>query len=127
MSLSHLTLATRDVEKTATFFEKTLGYVRDPFPGNVPYETAWLNIGRGQQIHIVFVEGFEVSPFEGEFGRHLAVMFPAAGMVGLRERLAGAGAEVMDPLRPSAHERFFFRDPNGYFFEIIDREAYIVE
>ena len=57
MSLAHLTLPTREVEKTASFLEETLGYLRDPVPANVPDETVWLNIGRGQQMHVFFVEG----------------------------------------------------------------------
>jgi catechol 2,3-dioxygenase-like lactoylglutathione lyase family enzyme len=123
MSLSHLTLSTRDVERTAVFLEKTLGYVRDPFPGNVPCETAWLNIGRGQQIHVVYVEGFEVSPFEGEFGRHVAVFYPRPQFAGLKQRLQQHGAELIEPLRPTPFERFFFRDPvNGYVFEVIDQD-----
>jgi catechol 2,3-dioxygenase-like lactoylglutathione lyase family enzyme len=123
MSLSHLTLSTRDVERTAVFLEKTLGYVRDPFPGNVPCETAWLNIGRGQQIHVVYVEGFEVSPFEGEFGRHVAVFYPRPQFAGLKQRLQQHGAELIEPLRATPFERFFFRDPvNGYVFEVIDQD-----
>jgi catechol 2,3-dioxygenase-like lactoylglutathione lyase family enzyme len=122
MSLSHLTLSTRDVEKTAAFLEATLGYVRDPFPGNVPCETAWLNIGRGQQIHVVYVDGFEVSPFEGEFGRHVAVYYPRPQFEELRQRLRQHGAELIEPLRATPFERFFFRDPvNGYVFEVIDQ------
>jgi catechol 2,3-dioxygenase-like lactoylglutathione lyase family enzyme len=122
MSLSHLTLSTREVEKTAAFLETTLGYVRDPFPGNVPRETAWLNIGRGQQIHVVYVEGFEVSRFEGEFGRHVAVYYPRQKFDELRQRLQQHGAELIEPLRTTPFERFFFRDPvNGYVFEVIDQ------
>jgi catechol 2,3-dioxygenase-like lactoylglutathione lyase family enzyme len=122
MSLSHLTLSTRDVEKTAAFLETTLGYARDPFPGNVPCETAWLNIGRGQQIHVVYVEGFQVSPFEGEFGRHVAVYYPRPQFEELRQRLRQHGAELIEPLRATPFERFFFRDPvNGYVFEVIDQ------
>jgi len=121
MSLSHLTLSTRDVEKTAAFFETTLGYVRDPYPGNVPFETAWLNIGRGQQIHVVYVAGFEVSPFEGEFGRHVAVYHPRLKFEELKQRLREQGAKLIEPLRTTPFERFFFRDPvNGYVFEVID-------
>ena len=122
MSLSHLTLATRDVQKTASFLEDTLGYVRDPAPANVPCETAWLNIGRGQQIHVTYVEGFEVSPFEGEFGRHVAVYYPLPQFDALKQRLQQHGAELVDPLRVAPFERFFFRDPvNGYVFEVIDQ------
>ena len=62
MSLAHLTLPTRDVDKTAQFFEKTLGCTRSPVPGNSPVEAVWLDIGRGQQMHVFYVAGFEVAP-----------------------------------------------------------------
>lgn len=122
MSLAHLTLPTRHVERTASFLEQTLGYTRDAVPANVPDETVWLNIGRGQQIHIFYVEGFSVSPFEREFGRHVAVYHPSAEFAALRTRLAAHGAELIDPLRATPFARFFFREPvNGYVFEVIDQ------
>ncbi len=77
MSLAHLTLPTLAVERTARFLEHTLGFTRDPAPANSPVETVWLATGGGQQMHIVYVEGFEASPFEGEFGRHIAILRPA--------------------------------------------------
>ena len=121
MSFAHLTLPSRQVASTAAFLEQTLGYVRDKVPANVPDETVWLNVGRGQQIHIFFVEGFEVSPFEKEFGRHVAVFYPRAGFDALKARLVERGAEILEPLRPTPFDRFFFREPiNGYFFEVID-------
>ena len=120
MSLAHITLPTPAVERTARFLEQTLGYTRDPAPANSPVETVWLATGGGQQMHIVCVEGFEVSLFEGEFGRHIAIFHPAQEIAVLKERLLTAGAQVMQPLRGSAHERFFFREPvNGYVFEVI--------
>jgi catechol 2,3-dioxygenase-like lactoylglutathione lyase family enzyme len=122
MSLAHLTLATSEVEKTAAFFEKTLGYPRDPLPDNVSSDTVWLNIGRGQQMHVLYVEGFQVSPFEREFGRHVAVFYPRP-FDGLKQRLRQHGAELIEPLRSTPFERFFFREPvNGYVFEVIDQE-----
>ena len=120
MSLAHLTLPTRDTEATARFLQEMLGYTRDPAPSNSPVDTVWLAVGDGRQFHIVYVEGFAVSPFEGEFGRHIAILHPASGMAALRDRLSAASAQVMDPLRPGPHERFFFREPvNGYVFEVI--------
>ena len=120
MSLAHLTLPTLAVERTARFLEQTLGYTRDPAPANSPVETVWLATGSGQQMHIVYVEGFEVSPFEGEFGRHIAILRPIQELATLKERLLAAGAHLIEPLRPSLHERFFFREPvNGYVFEVI--------
>jgi len=120
MSLAHLTLPTLAVERSARFLEQTLGYTRDPAPANSPVETVWLAAGGGQQMHIVYVEGFEVSPFEGELGRHIAIFRPAQGIAVLKERLLAAGAHLIQPVRPGVHERFFFREPvNGYVFEVI--------
>src|SRR5262245_4884662 len=123
MSFAHLTLPSQHVQKTASFLETTLGYSRDPVPSNVPIETVWLNIGRGQQIHVFFVEGFQVSPFENEFGRHIALFYPVSGFESLKERLRQSGAEIFDALRPTPFERFFFREPvNGYVFEVIEEK-----
>jgi catechol 2,3-dioxygenase-like lactoylglutathione lyase family enzyme len=123
MSFAHLTLPTRDVEATSSFFERTLGYPRWPVPGNSPVEALWLDIGRGQEMHVFFVEGFEVSPFESEFGRHVALLHPLADFPALKQRLTREGAELFEPLRATPFERFFFREPvNGYFFEIIDAD-----
>ena len=123
MSLAHLTLPTRYVDRTAGFFERTLGYRRNPVPGNTPVEALWLDIGRGQEMHVFYVEGFEVSPFEREFGRHVAVFHPLADFPALKQRLTAEGAELIEPLRATPFERFFFREPvNGYVFEVIDAE-----
>jgi hypothetical protein len=122
MSLAHLTLPTRKVEATASFLEETFGYARDPLPANIPCETVWLNIGGGQQLHVFYVEGFEVSPFENEFGRHVALFYPLEQFDRLRQRLQQRGAEIFAPLRATPFERFFFREPvNGYVFEVIDQ------
>ena len=120
MSFSHLTLPTRDVRATAAFLEQTLGLARDAAPVNSPVETVWLGLRNGQQMHVVFVENFEVSAFEGEFGRHIAVYHSRAGLDDLRTRLRQHGADVFDPERPTPFPRVFFRDPiNGYVFEVI--------
>jgi len=123
MTLAHLTLPTRHVDRTALFFERTLGYSRNPVPGNSPVEALWLDIGRGQEMHVFYVEGFEASPFEGEFGRHVALFHPLADFPQLKERLTKEGAVLMEPLRATPFERFFFREPiNGYVFEVVDRD-----
>ena len=87
---------------------------------NIDIEAAWLRIAPGQELHLLRVRDFEPSGFEREFGRHFAVEFPADGFAGLKERLAKRGAELIDPIRETPFERFFFRDPNGYVFEVVD-------
>jgi catechol 2,3-dioxygenase-like lactoylglutathione lyase family enzyme len=123
MALAHLTLATQQVERTAAFLERTLGYRRLPIPANAPTDVVWLDLGAGQSLHVLYVETFTASPFEGEFGRHLALFHPAAGFPALKQRLNAHGADLFEPLRATTFERFFFREPiNGYVFEIIDDE-----
>ena len=120
--LHHLTLATRDVVASREFFRKTLGWEQIPRPGNIDIEAAWLDIGDGQQLHLLHIEGAEPSPFEAEFGRHFAFDYPLEEFAGLKERLVAQGAELIDPIRETPFERFFFREPNGYVFEVVDAD-----
>jgi catechol 2,3-dioxygenase-like lactoylglutathione lyase family enzyme len=121
MSFAHLTLATRDVPRTAAFFTESFGWRHGEVPANSPVEVLWLEIGRGQQIHVIFVGDFVSSPFENEFGRHVAVFYPLADFPALKERLLARGAVMVPEIRSTPFERFFFREPiNGYLFEVID-------
>jgi len=121
VSLAHLTLPTRFVERTSLFLEETFGFTRGVVPGNSPVEALWLDIGLGQEIHVFYVEGFEVSPFEREFGRHIALFHPLTSFPALKARIISSGGELVEPLRTTPFDRFFFREPvNGYFFEVID-------
>ena len=74
-------------------------------------------------MHVFYVDGFEASPFEGEFGRHVALFHPLEDFPRLKERLTKEGAVLMEPLRATPFERFFFREPvNGYVFEVVDQD-----
>lgn len=122
---AHVTLPTQHVEETTRFLEKTLGYVRKPGPANSPVDVRWIDIGQGQELHVFFVEGFVVSPFEAEFGRHVALFHPLHDFSALRRRITEAGGVFIEPLRSTPFERLFFREPvNGYLFELIDSERH---
>ena len=124
---AHLTIATRDVQRTSHFFQQTLGWPSIRMPGNVDLAADWLQMAPGQQLHVLHVADFSPSPFEQEFGRHFAVFYPGDDFAALKERLVAHGAELIPPIRETPFARFFFRDPNGYMFEVIDREGYVVE
>ena len=127
MTLAHITLATRDVEATSRFFESTFGWRPIQRPGNIKRTAGWLEITPGQQLHLLHVEDFEPSPFEAEFGRHVALFHRHADFNDLKKRLADAGAQLIVPGRETPFARFFFREPNGYMFEVIDQEGYVSE
>jgi len=122
MPLAHITLATRDVNKTEAFFAGALGWRPIRRPGNVGRPAAWLEIAPGQELHLVEVASFEPSPFEAEFGRHVALAIPLAEFPALQQRLREHGAVLMEPRRETPFHRFFFRDPNGYIFEVVDAD-----
>ena len=130
---AHLTIATRDVRRTSEFFQQTLGWSQIHMPGNVDLDADWLQISPGednrpsQQLHILYVEDFEPSAFETEFGRHFAIFHPGNDFAALKQRIGDAGGDLIDAIRETPFKRFFFRDPNGYMFEVIDRDGYIVE
>ena len=64
-------------------------------------------------------QDFAVSPFEREYGRHVAIAYPESGFAELQSRLRRLGGEVIAPLRETPFARFFFRDPNGYIVEVV--------
>ena len=118
---AHLTLPTQRVEETTRFIETALGYRRKTVPDNSPVDARWLDIGHGQELHVFFVEGFEISPFESEFGRHVALFHPVEDFPALRRRIVDGGGALVEPMRATPFERLFFREPvNGYVFEVID-------
>ena len=127
MSFAHLTLATQDVVASSQFFQKTMGWTPISRPGNIDRTADWLNIAPGQQLHLLRVDEFQVSPFEAEFGRHFAVFYKGSEFNSLKARLVENRAELIDPIRDTPFERFFFKDPNGYIFEVIDEEGYSPE
>ena len=119
MAITHVTLAARDVRRTSQFFAATLGWRPLDRPGNIAAPAAWLEIAPGQELHLVEVPGFEPSPFEREYGRHIAVTYPREDFDALKDRLRRQGADLVAPQRETPVERFFFRDPDGYLFEVV--------
>ncbi len=120
MALAHITLATRDVRRSTAFFEETLGWQPLARPNNIGRPAAWLAIAPGVELHLIEDPEFEPSPFEREYGRHVAITVPLDEFPALQERLKAHGATLMDPLRGTPFQRFFFRSPDGYVFEVVE-------
>lgn len=121
-ALAHITLAVRDVSQAREFFQATLRWPPVERPGNIGRAAAWLQIGPQQELHLLRVPDFKPSPFEREFGRHVAITCPLAEFPALKARLVEHGAELIAPERATPFERFFFRTPDGYVFEVIQAD-----
>jgi len=122
LALAHITLATRNVEQSAAFFQDVLGWQRIARPGNIGVAAAWLEITAKCELHLVEVLEFEPSRFEREFGRHIAITWQRSRFPELKAQLEAHGATLIEPLRETPFTRFFFRDPNGYIFEVVEEE-----
>ncbi len=112
----------RDVRRAARFFAEALGWQPLDRPNNIAVPAAWLEIAPDQELHLVEVAEYQPSPFDREYGRHVAVAVPHNDFAGLKERLQRHGARLVAPLRETAFERFFFVDPDGYVFEVVPEE-----
>lgn len=123
-TLAHITLAARDVPATAGFLGRVFGWKPIDAPSNTPVDACWMDIGNGQQVHILRCDAFEASPFEREFGRHLAFFVAAEEMEPFKARLAVEAIAIIAPRRQTPFDRFFFEDANGYLFEVIDRDGW---
>ena len=121
MSILHATLATRNVDATVGFFHSVFGWQVIKYPSNVSLKAGWLRIDDQQELHVVEAADFEPSVCEREYGRHIALSFPESRWEELQRRLVAAGAELIEPQRDTPFRRLFFRDPNGYVFEVIAR------
>src|SRR5262245_20203960 len=122
MALAHLTLATRDVRRAEAFFAGALGWRPIARPNNIGRPAAWLEIAPGQELHLVEGADFAPSPFAAEFGRHVAVSFPQGEFDDLKRRLLAHGAALIEPVRPTPFPRLFFRNADGYVFEVVGSE-----
>ena len=94
MAIVHFALAVRDVRRAARFFESTLLWQPIDRPDNIALASAWLEIAPGQEVHLLEVADYSPSPFEREYGRHIAVSAPKAQFPMLKQRLQDHGAEV---------------------------------
>ena len=114
MAVLHVTLAVRDVQRAAEFYQRHMGWPRIDRPQNIRCPAAWLSVGDSQELHLLQIPQCHTSEFEAEFGRHVACSWPASDLSTLQQRLKAAGVELIVPERATPFPRFFFRDLDGY-------------
>jgi predicted enzyme related to lactoylglutathione lyase len=111
-----LALQVRDLEKAASFYEKTVGLTRAPFspPHAVVFAT--------QPTFAVREPSQGVDLESGEPGLGVALWLHDPEAVALHERLAAAGTTIVqDPFQGPFGTTFVFRDLDGYAITVHDR------
>jgi catechol 2,3-dioxygenase-like lactoylglutathione lyase family enzyme len=114
VSLNHVALSARDLERSARFYEQLLGCARLPAP-DVGFPTLWLSLG-DRQLHL-FERETPVPPLH-----HFAVAVDDFAEACRRAEALGAfdGAPYgRDAYRlPDGTVQLFLRDPDGHLIEI---------
>jgi lactoylglutathione lyase len=116
----HTTVHVQDLQKSAAFYEKIMGFERipDPFKDD---KHIWYRIGAHQQLHVIGA----TEPVRHEMELHLA--FRVSSVPDFTARLDAAHIPYRDfdgnkkiTQRPDGVHQIYFQDPDGYWLEIND-------
>ncbi len=113
-------LRVRDVNASAEFYEKTLGFRRDPevFPNGVGFLSYPIPFALSPVPPGVDWESVP-RPIETP-----AIWFKASNSQAVHDALAAAGVTILRPPTDGRFGRVFtFADPDGYAITIYDRDA----
>lgn len=117
-SLHHASHLVSDLDRASTFYHEVLGLPLLERP-DLGYPGLWLQIGEGQQLHLMQLPNPDAgrqAPEHGGRDRHIA--FHMTDLADLRRRLERAG--VAFTLSRSGRKALFCRDPDGNALEFIE-------
>lgn len=118
VALHHLQVAMppREEDTARSFYGGLLGLREVPKPAHLAKRGGCWFEGDELELHLGVEEEFRSA-------RKAHPAFLVRGLAALRERLEGAGAEIVDDTQLEGHERFYAFDPFGNRLEFIERQA----
>ena len=120
--LHHASLIVRDIEQALAFYRDLLGLAVETGRPDLGYPGAWLDLGSGQQLHLLEVDNpdpIENRPEHGGRDRHLA--FSVKSLNFLEGELNNA--QIPYTLSRSGRAALFCRDPDGNTLEFIGQKT----
>lgn len=118
ISFDHVSLVVADTQRSLAFYKQIFGLEPLLSRPDLSFDGAWLDIGGGQQIHLLevpSVDPVEGRPEHGGRDRHIALRVGDLGA--LITRLEQNG--VVFTRSASGRDAVFFRDPDGNTFEVL--------
>ncbi len=120
MAIHHASLLVADTARSLAFYRDVLELAVDTARPDLGFPGAWLDVGAGQQIHLLELpnpDPVTERPAHGGRDRHVALV--VGDLAGLRRRLDDAG--IGYTLSRSGRQALFCRDPDGNALEFIQR------
>ena len=117
--LHHVSLLVEDTQRALDFYQAVLGLGISARRPDLGYPGAWLELGYGQQIHLLQLpnpDPRQGRPAHGGRDRHLA--FRVRDLNALRTALAEVGINYTSS--GSGRRAIFCRDPDGNALEFIE-------
>ncbi|MEO6570012.1 MAG: VOC family protein [Ilumatobacteraceae bacterium] len=125
--LNHLALITNDMDATVRFWHGVIGAPLIATIGTGTFRHYFFRFGHQSSVAFFEYRGEHADQiskpagvFDARAGHfdHLSMDLPdEAALLGLRERLAGAGSEVTDVVDHGLMRSIYFTDPNGIALE----------
>jgi glyoxylase I family protein len=117
-AIHHVSLIVADTNRALKFYCDVLGLSQLERPV-LDFQGAWLQVGEGQQIHLLEVENpYAQVPLPEHGGRDRHAAFSISGLAVLAERLGTCG--VAYRMSSSGRKALFCRDPDGNTLEFIE-------
>ena len=110
LGVHHVSVNVDDVPAALAFYVDVLGMQQRPDRPAFAFDGAWLDVGDGQQIHLI---GGEVPT---QRGQHFALRVDDIDAT--VAELRGRGVDVTEPVPVGPGRQCFLRDPSGNRIEL---------
>ncbi|MGD2112141.1 MAG: VOC family protein [Gammaproteobacteria bacterium] len=119
-AFNHISLLVSDTARALAFYRDVLGLPPSAERPSLGYAGAWLELGRGQQIHLLELDGAGRGVPDRHGGRDYHLALDVADLDAAVAALHDAGVDFT--LSRSGRRALFCRDPDGNAIELVERD-----
>jgi glyoxylase I family protein len=111
----HAGFLVTDIERSADFYENTLGLSALPRP-DLGFPGRWYDLGNGQQLHLMSVAGMPGHADPPRHDRHIALS--VHDVRATEQQLREMGVAISYGSGRAGNPQLFIRDPDGNTIEL---------
>jgi lactoylglutathione lyase len=123
LTFDHTTVYVRDLQRSADFYEKAMGFERIPEPFH-DGKHVWFRIGAREQLHVVSGATAQAEPpIEVHFAFRVGSMAEfTAHMDAMKVKYRSFDGKERVTNRPDGVHQTYLQDPDGYWIEVNDEK-----